>query len=83
MLAILMTWKWPISYSVWSRQLGRSPLQADTDDVRFTIALLLLAGIREKLRFSKVPQFYQGYPIVFISTCLLAIAFMGFKGLVK
>jgi len=49
----------------------------------FTIALLLLAGIREKLRFSKVPQFYQGYPIVFISTCLLAIAFMGFKGLVK
>lgn len=49
----------------------------------FTVALLLLAGIREKLRFSKVPQFYQGYPIVFISTCLLAIAFMGFKGLVK
>jgi len=49
----------------------------------FTIALLLLAGIREKLRFSKVPQFYQGSPIVFISTCLLAIAFMGFKGLVK
>ena len=49
----------------------------------FTIALLLLAGIREKLRFSKVPQFYQGYPMVFISTCLLAIAFMGFKGLVK
>jgi len=49
----------------------------------FTIALLFLAGIREKLRFSKVPQFYQGSPIAFISTCLLAIAFMGFKGLVK
>ncbi|MEN3186320.1 MAG: RnfABCDGE type electron transport complex subunit A [Atribacterota bacterium] len=49
----------------------------------FTVALVLLAGIRERLRFSRVPDFYQGYPIVFISTALLAIAFLGFKGLVK
>lgn len=49
----------------------------------FTVALVLLAGIRERLRFSRVPAFYQGYPIVFITTALLAIAFLGFKGLVK
>jgi electron transport complex protein RnfA len=49
----------------------------------FTVALVLLAGIRERLRFSRVPSFYQGYPIVFIATALLAIAFLGFKGLVK
>lgn len=49
----------------------------------FTVALVLLAGIRERLRLAKVPNFWQGYPIVFIATCLLAIAFLGFKGLVK
>lgn len=49
----------------------------------FTVALVLLAGIRERLRFSRVPAFYQGYPIVFITTALLAVAFLGFKGLVK
>lgn len=49
----------------------------------FTVALVLLAGIRERLRFSRVPVFWQGYPIVFITTCLLALAFLGFKGMVK
>lgn len=49
----------------------------------FTVALVLLAGIRERLRLARVPAFWQGYPIVFIATCLLAIAFLGFKGLVK
>lgn len=49
----------------------------------FTVALVLLAGIRERLRMARVPQFWQGYPIVFVATCLLAIAFLGFKGLVK
>ncbi len=49
----------------------------------FTIAMILLAGIREKLRYAKVPSFYKGYPMAFIVTSLLAIAFIGFKGLVK
>lgn len=49
----------------------------------FTVALVLLAGIRERLRLARIPSFWQGYPIVFIATCLLAIAFLGFKGLVK
>ncbi len=49
----------------------------------FTVALVLLAGIRERLRLARVPNFWQGYPIVFVATCLLAIAFLGFKGLVK
>jgi len=49
----------------------------------FTIAMILLAGIREKLQFNKVPNFYKGYPMAFIVTSLLAIAFIGFKGLIK
>jgi electron transport complex protein RnfA len=49
----------------------------------FTIAMVLLAGIRVKLRYAKVPSFYRGYPMAFIVTALLAIAFIGFKGLIK
>jgi len=49
----------------------------------FTVATVLLAGIREKLRYAKVPNFYRGYPMAFIVTALLAIAFIGFKGLIK
>jgi electron transport complex protein RnfA len=49
----------------------------------FTVATVLLAGIREKLRYAKVPSFYRGYPMAFIVTALLAIAFIGFKGLIK
>lgn len=49
----------------------------------FTVAMVLLAGIRERLQYAKVPNFYRGYPMAFIVTSLLAIAFIGFKGLVK
>jgi len=49
----------------------------------FTVAMILLAGIRERLRYARVPNFYKGYPMAFIVTSLLAIAFFGFKGLVK
>lgn len=49
----------------------------------FTFAMVLLAGIRERMRFTRVPAFYQGYPIVFIASCLLALVFVGFQGLVR
>ncbi len=66
---------------------GYGPLQVAIYSIGvalgFTVALLLLAGIREKLQFSKVPDFWKGYPVVFISTCLLALVFVGFKGLIK
>ena len=49
----------------------------------FLLALLLLAGIRRRIKISPVPDFLKGTPILFICTCLLSIAFMGFTGLVK
>jgi electron transport complex protein RnfA len=49
----------------------------------FLLSLLLLAGIRRRIRTSPVPAFLKGTPILFISACLLSIAFMGFSGLVK
>jgi electron transport complex protein RnfA len=49
----------------------------------FLLSLLLLAGIRNRLRTSPVPAFMKGTPILFAAAALLSIAFMGFKGLVQ
>jgi len=49
----------------------------------FLLSMLLLAGIRSRIRTSPVPAFLKGTPVLFIATALLSIAFMGFKGLVQ
>jgi electron transport complex protein RnfA len=49
----------------------------------FLLSMLLLAGIRRRIRTSPIPAFLKGTPILFVSSCLLSIAFMGFSGLVK
>lgn len=49
--------------------------------VGFTLALILLAGIRERLEYADVPRPFQGVPIAFVSAGLLAMAFMGFAGM--
>ena len=51
--------------------------------VGYLISLWLLAGIRERIKTSPVPKFMQGTPILFAATALLAVAFMGFAGLIK
>ena len=47
------------------------------------LSMLLLAGIRRRIRTSPVPAFLKGTPVLFIATALLSIAFMGFKGLAQ
>jgi electron transport complex protein RnfA len=49
----------------------------------FLLSLLLLAGIRKRLRISPVPAFLKGPPILFVTAALLSLAFTGFSGLVK
>ena len=46
----------------------------------FALALILFAGLREQLEFSKVPKVFNGMPIALITASLLAMAFMGFSG---
>ena len=50
--------------------------------VGFTIAIIMLAGIREKIEHNDVPYSFQGSPIVLITSGLMAIAFFGFSGLI-
>lgn len=47
----------------------------------FTLAIVLFAGVRERLETSDVPEFLKGMPIVLITAALLSIAFLGFSGL--
>ncbi len=49
--------------------------------VGFTIALVLLAGTRERLEYADVPVAFRGIAIAFISAGILAMAFMGFSGI--
>lgn len=49
----------------------------------FTVAIVIFAGIRERLQYAKIPKALQGFPIALISAGLMAIAFMGFSGLIK
>ena len=49
----------------------------------FLLSMLLLAGIRRRIKTSPIPAFLKGTPILFVSSCLLSIAFMGFSGLVN
>ena len=50
--------------------------------VGFTIAIIMLAGIREKIEHNDVPYSFQGSPIALITSGLMAIAFFGFSGLI-
>lgn len=49
--------------------------------VGFTIAIVILAGIREKLEHNDIPESFRGMPIVLLTAGLMAIAFYGFSGL--
>ncbi len=49
--------------------------------VGFLIAIVILAGIREKTEYNDVPESFQGTPIVLITAALMSIAFFGFSGL--
>jgi electron transport complex protein RnfA len=49
----------------------------------FGLALVLFAGLRERTELSDIPYLFRGVPIAFITAGILALAFMGFSGLVK
>lgn len=48
----------------------------------FAVAILIMAGIREKIAFNNIPKSFQGMPITLITAGLMAMAFFGFQGLI-
>ncbi|MCH5343155.1 MAG: electron transport complex subunit RsxA [Acetatifactor sp.] len=49
--------------------------------VGFTIAIVILAGLREKMEYNDIPESFKGMPMVLLTAGLMAIAFTGFSGL--
>ena len=50
--------------------------------VGFAIAIVIMAGIREKIEYNDVSESFQGTPIVLLTAALMSIAFFGFSGLI-
>lgn len=50
--------------------------------IGFALALIIMASIRERLELADVPKSFQGLPIAFVVTGLIALAFLGFSGLI-
>lgn len=51
--------------------------------VGFTIAIVIMAGIREKIEYNNVPTPFKGVGIVLVTACLMSIAFFGFAGMIS
>ncbi|NLZ39606.1 MAG: electron transport complex subunit RsxA [Firmicutes bacterium] len=47
----------------------------------FTLALVIMAGIRERLEMTFIPKAFRGVPIALITAGILSLAFMGFQGI--
>lgn len=50
--------------------------------IGFLIAIVIMAGIREKIEYCDVPESFKGTPIVLVTACLMSIAFFGFSGVI-
>lgn len=50
--------------------------------IGFSLALVIMAGIRERLELAKIPPAFQGSAITLITAGILSLAFMGFKGMI-
>jgi len=61
--------------------LGLSVVNAVAGALGFTLALVLMAGLRERMEYSDVPLFLKGKPATFILAGVMSMAFLGFAGL--
>lgn len=62
--------------------LGESVVYAVATAIGFSLAMVLFAGLRERLELENVPKAMKGVPIALVTAGILAMAFMGFSGLV-
>jgi len=49
----------------------------------FTLAIVLFAGIRERIEFNDTPKAFDGFPLALVTAGLMSISFLGFSGLIK
>ena len=74
--------KFPSDIHGFAQGLLKSTLYGFASGVGFTLALLLMSGIREMLDEADVPKPFKGVPVAFVVAACLALAFLGFSGMV-
>ena len=62
--------------------LGESVVYAFATSLGFGLAMILMAGLREQLAYNDVPKAFKGLPIALITAGIMAMAFLGFSGMV-
>ena len=62
--------------------IGVSTINGLATAIGFTIAIVIMAGIREKIEYNNIPTPFKGSAIVMVTAGLMAIAFMGFSGVI-
>ena len=62
--------------------LGEAVVYAVATSLGYGLAMVLFAGLREQLAMNDVPKSFKGLPIAFITVGIMALAFLGFSGIV-
>ena len=62
---------------------GQSIVYALGSAIGFLLSMVVMSGVRSKLKIAKVPKAFAGTPILYVAAGLLSLAFLGFKGLIK
>ena len=62
---------------------GESLFYALGSAIGFLISMVVMSGVRSRLKIAKLPRSFQGTPILYVAAGLLSLAFLGFKGLIK
>ncbi len=81
-VALLNTTDAPAKTAATQHSFFFATFQGFCAGIGFSLAMLLMSGIRERLELSRVPRALQGVPIAFICTSMMALAFLGFSGMV-
>ena len=71
------------SFAGGALNLGQALVYAFATSLGYGLAMVIFAGIREHLALNNVPKAFKGVPIALVSVGILALAFMGFSGMVK
>ncbi len=67
---------------IYAYNLGQAFLNGLFSGVGFTLAIVLLAGIRERLQYSDIPKAFKGFPITLIAAAIMSMSFVIFSGMI-
>ena len=62
---------------------SQSLIYAFGSAIGFVISMVVMSGVRSRIKTANIPESFKGTPILFVAAAFLSLAFMGFKGLIK